>query len=130
MQKRRRIGRNLFLTDDTDNLEEAETEIVARMPIDWLRSAERESVRFANQMIVQNHAGMYYLSFFSIQPPVTLGTPEEIRKQIEGMHEIVPDCIARMVVSETFVKQIISTLQGQLDQFADKAGQSEQNEDA
>jgi hypothetical protein len=46
------------------------------------------------------------------------------------MHEIVPDCIVRMVVSETFVKQIISTLQGQLDKFADKAGQSEQNEDA
>jgi hypothetical protein len=88
--------------------------------VDWNGAAKDQSVRFADQMIVQNKEGMYYISFFAVNPPVIFGTSEEQAQQLSEVNKITPDCIGRIVVTEEFVGKMITALIGHISKVRSK----------
>src|SRR5262249_19874194 len=85
--------------------------------VDWKNAAEEKPVLHANQIIAQIHDHEAFLSFFQVSPPVLLGMPEEIRKQLEGMTSMRPECVARINVTPRILKKMIKVLQETIDKF-------------
>jgi hypothetical protein len=66
---------------------------------------------FANQMLVQSDETTTYLSFFVVQPPVLLGSEDEVKKQIDDLEEVSAKMIAQVIVPRDRMENFIETLQ-------------------
>jgi hypothetical protein len=85
-------------------------------PVKW---AGHESLRteHATHLVVQSHGSELTLLFFELQPPFTIGTPEEQATQMEKLPHVEAKCVAKIVMSAPNAAQASDILLGQLEQF-------------
>ena len=85
-------------------------------PVQW---TGHESLRseHATHLIIQSHGSEFTLLFFELQPPFTIGTPEEQAAQMEQLPNVEAKCVAKIVMSAPNAAQASDALAGQLEQF-------------
>lgn len=88
-------------------------------PIEWQLGV---SAVFANQLLVQVDDYECHLSFFEIQPPLIVGTPEEKKKAIAELKAVPARCVARIVVSKERLQGFVDAIQGTIDKIRETKG--------
>ena len=85
-------------------------------PVAW---TGHESFRseHATHLVIQNHGSEFTLLFFELQPPFTIGTPEEQAAQMEQLPHVEAKCVAKIVKSAPNAVQASDALAGQMEQF-------------
>jgi hypothetical protein len=75
--------------------------------------------RFSNYTIVQGDAEnqMFTMSFYEIQKPALMGTPEEIKEVLSKTDGIPAVCVSRLIISAKHFKNLIGAMQNNLERF-------------
>ena len=73
--------------------------------------------RYATNILVQNTASEFVLSFFEVRPPVLLGTPEENVERIKTLGPVPADCVARLVIAPSRMGSFIDAMQRIYEQY-------------
>lgn len=81
--------------------------------------------RYANHAVVQLGEHDCHISFFEIQPPLILGTPEQMQEQVKSLKTVPAKCIARIVLAKELVPSIIKAMQESWDK--DRAARQTSN---
>ena len=97
------------MTDERQGDEQDGGQITIRWDIpDTMRPA------YANHLVVQHTASEFLLSFFSLEPPVLTGTPEEKKAELDALGSLPAHCVARVVVNpdrfDDFVRAMAQNL--------------------
>jgi len=82
------------------------------------RWGENTVTRFANEFSIQVGQGVCYLGFYEVNPPLLMGSPEEISEQVESIKSLRAEGIVRLVVSLEKMRDIVSAIQTALGQVA------------
>ncbi len=86
------------------------------LSIDW-HFPESIQSRYANNMLVQAGRLEFIISFFEMQLPMLLGSPEENKAKLEEMRSIRAECVSKIVLSPELVPGLISALQIELERY-------------
>ena len=78
--------------------------------------------RYATNMVVQHSEHEFVLSFFEIQSPVLLGSPEEARSRLDEMGSVRARCVARIIVAPERMPGFIQALQANYDRHVEQRG--------
>lgn len=81
---------------------------------------------YANHILV-NHTpqGEFQLSFFEIDHPILLGTPEERADQAEKIEAVDANCVARIVMTQERIEGLIQALGENYSNFKSNKSESE-----
>lgn len=69
----------------------------------------------ATNLVVQTHGSEFTFLFFEIQPPFTIGTPEEQAIQLQELPHVEAKCVAKIVMSIPNVLEAGKVFNEQLD---------------
>ena len=75
---------------------------------------ENTVTRFANEFSIQVGQGVCYLGFYEVNPPILMGSPEEISEKVESIKSLRTEGIVRVVVSLEKMQDIINAIQSTL----------------
>jgi len=90
--------------------EEAEQ---VKLKLEW-RIPEGLAGRYATNMVVQRTEHEFVLSFFEVYPPMVIGSPDEIKTQLEQLETVRAECIARIIVAASRMPEFVEVLQKNL----------------
>lgn len=85
--------------------------------------------RYATNLTVQRGEHDTVISFFEVVPPLIIGTPEEIRTQLDQLTSVRATCFARIVVANGRMPDFVRALQGAVPQ-GPEVSQEEGQDDA
>lgn len=81
--------------------------------------------RYANHVMIQRGPNESYLSFFELQPPVIVGTPEERDQQRKQLKSVRAVCVARLIIPNGFLPAVLKMFQENVPQEPTQADQGE-----
>jgi hypothetical protein len=84
-------------------------EIKKQLPIEWY-VPENIVSQYANNIVVQHGDNEFIVSFFLTIPPLIIGSPEEIRAQVEKVEEVRSKCVARIIIAPEKMELFIQAL--------------------
>lgn len=71
---------------------------------------EGVSSKFSNHITIQFAGHEFHLSFFEIQPPIALGTPEERKKILSQLESIEAKCVARVIIAASRMPGVVQAM--------------------
>ncbi len=83
------------------------------LKLEW-RIPEGLAGRYATNMVVQRTEHEFILSFFEAYPPMVIGSPDEIKAQLEQLETVRAECIARIIVAASRMPEFVEVLQKNL----------------
>lgn len=86
------------------------------LQIDW-HVPEGVQSRYANNTLVQAGPSEIVISFFEMQLPMLLGTPEENKGKLEETGKIRAECVSKVIIPPQLVPGLINALQIELERF-------------
>lgn len=86
------------------------------LPVDW-HFPENIQSRYVNNVLVQIGQSEFVVSFFEMQLPLLLGTPEENKAKLKEMGSIRAECVSKIIVSPEVMPALVSALQIELDKY-------------
>ena len=95
-----------------------------KLPIEW-HSPEELVSRYANNIIVQHTPHEFIVSFFETRPPLVVGEPEELAKQLESMKSVRSVCVARIIINPDRMGEFIKALQVNYQNYLSKNSDEE-----
>lgn len=99
----------------SEEIEQQQPEMIS-IPVDWHFAEDLQS-RYANNVVVQSGRFEFAISFFEMQLPMLLGSPEENKAKLEAMGSIRAECVSKIVLSPELVPGLISSLQTELEKY-------------
>lgn len=102
----------------------ADEAIEFKLPLEWHCSDDIIS-HYANNMVVQRGRNEFILSFFETRPPLVIGTPEEQRTKLAQVKSVRAECVARLIIHPSRMKDFVEVLRGHLEKI-DEAGEVEE----
>ena len=93
-----------------------EHESKKNIPIEWYVPEDITS-RYSNNIVVQHTDSEFIVSFFETIPPALIGSPENIKAQLDNVEKIRSKCVARIIISPGKMKAFIQALNGNLEKF-------------
>ncbi len=91
---------------------------------------EKTVTRFANEFTIQVTQGACYLGFYEVNPPLLIGSPEEIAEQAESIKSLRAEGIVRVVLPLEKLQEIVNTIQNTLRQLPpERSGPLESKEE-
>lgn len=84
------------------------------LPVTWV-GLEEEPIYFANQILVQFQPDEFVLALGQATAPPVLGTPEQVREQLEQITYVPIRPIARIGLTRKRIQELIAALQANLD---------------
>lgn len=75
---------------------------------------------YATNLVVQHTEHEFIVSFFNIEPPLVLGTPEEKQEQLAAIENVHAKCIARITINAGRMEEFIKALNENLGVFKSK----------
>lgn len=75
---------------------------------------------YANHFVIQNQQNEFILTAGQIAPPMLMGTDEEKAEQLEQVDYVPVKVVARIVVTETRLKELIDVLQTNLKGYQER----------
>lgn len=106
-------------------MSEQESQDTVVKPIGWMFPEDLVS-RYATRIVVQHEKHEFVISFFELQHPPLLGSPEEARALLEKMEFVPAKCVARVVVSPSRIQGFIDALQKNYAKYQEKYGTPEE----
>ena len=97
------------------------------LPIEW-QLPEGIVSRYANNIVVQQTEHEFILSFFEIQPPLLLGSPEEQAAKLEALGAVRAECVARIIISPSRIQSFIEVLQRNYENFGARMQREERDQ--
>jgi hypothetical protein len=85
-----------------------------QLPSVWV-GADETPIAFANQFVCQFQPNEFVLTIGQASAPILLGTPDQIREQVEELSFIPVRTLARIGLTRTRVQELIAALQANLD---------------
>lgn len=82
-----------------------------------------EPILFSNQFYIQHHQTEFIITFCQIQPPLLIGTPEQIQQQAEHVTSVPARAVARIGLTHTRMMELVRVLQQNLQQYERARGQ-------
>ena len=79
------------------------------IPIEW-HVPEGLPTVYANNVVVQHTDSEFIVSFFQAFPPLLLGDPEQVQKQVEALEAVRAQCVAKIVITPAKMETIIGAL--------------------
>jgi len=73
--------------------------------------------RYATHFVVQHTEQEFVISFFEVDNPILLGTPEENREALRSMSGVPAHCVARIIIAPNRMEQFVQILQQNLERF-------------
>ncbi len=67
--------------------------------------------RYATNLVVQHTEHEFIVSFYEVQPPLLLGTPEENKAALEHLGEVRATCVARIIIAAGRMAEFVKVLQ-------------------
>src|SRR5437588_6250380 len=86
------------------------------LSVDW-HFPEGLLSRYANNVLVQIGPQEFVISFFEMQLPTLLGSPEDNKAKLKEMGKIRAECVGKIIVPPILVQGLINALQTELDKF-------------
>ena len=83
---------------------------------------EDEPILFANQFYIQHHQTEFILTFCQIQPPLLVGTPEQVRQQAEHVTSVAARAVARIGLTSQRMTELVRVLQENLQKYEQARG--------
>ena len=97
---------------DHDKLTEAVSVAVQELKLGFNAAlADSVSPGYATNLAVQRTEYEYILSFFEVLPPLLIGTPDAVMRQINGMEHAPTHCVARVIIARARIKEFADLLQ-------------------
>lgn len=94
------------------------------LPIEW-QLPEGTISRYANNIVVQHTEHEFILSFFEIQPPLLLGSPEEQAAKLVALGAVRAECVARIIMSPSRIQSFIEVLQRNYENYSARTQREE-----
>jgi hypothetical protein len=98
---------------------ESEETLKAAVELKWFIPEDIRTI-YSNHVIVQKSEHECFFLFFEVNPPLFLGTPEEIQEQAKSLDHVQAKCVARLAVSKELAAKIAKSIQTVSDVPADK----------
>jgi hypothetical protein len=95
----------------SDNGANENEEQPVAIPIEW-HVPETLVSRYATNLTVQRAEHETIISFFELPPPLILGTPADIRAQMQELPSVRAVCVARLIVANGRMPDFVRVLQG------------------
>lgn len=90
------------------------------LPLVWL-GLEDVEVRTASHLISQFREDLFVLNFGFANPPILMGSPEEVRNTLDSMEHVVVTPIARLGLTVSAMESFVGVLQENLERYRRKA---------
>lgn len=98
------------------------------VPIEW-HIPENLPTQYATNVIVTHTDNEFIVSFFETFPPLIVGEPDQVQKQVEALESIRARCVARIVVSPSRMEAFIGALVQNFTRFMSDHSAEEQELD-
>ncbi len=69
---------------------------------------------YATNLLVQHTEHEFIISFFEVQPPPLLGSPEQKDQQLKAISSLKGKCLARVVVSPARMREFVQVMSDNL----------------
>ncbi len=79
-------------------------------------------ILFSNQFYVQHHATEFIITFCQIQPPLLVGTAEEVQRQAEHVTSVPAQVVARIGLTPHRMTELVRVLQENLQNYERQRG--------
>lgn len=99
-------------------------EEIFALPIEW-HVPESVGCAYATGLVVQHTEHEFILNFFRAQPPIAVGSPDQIRAQMEHTESVRAECVARVVVAAGRMPEFMAVLQRNLENYLRRMDQEE-----
>src|ERR1700726_2569692 len=86
------------------------------LSVDWHYPEGLQS-RYANNVLVQAGQLEFTISFFEMQIPPLLGSPEENTVKLKELESVRAECVSKIVVNPELMQGLISALQTELEKY-------------
>lgn len=80
-----------------------------QLRIEW-ETPENITSRYATHMTVHASEHEFIISFYEAEPPMLIGTEEEIEQQISDLKTVKAICVARIAVANSRIGEFIQVL--------------------
>ena len=100
-----------------------EPEAVA-LRLEW-HVPEDMACQYATNLVVQQSEHEFIISFFNAPPPILIGSPEEIRDQLQQLGSVRADCVARIIVASSRMPEFVQVLQDGLKKYLSRPQETE-----
>ncbi len=87
------------------------------LSVDWHFPESLQS-RYANNVLVQIGQHEFVVSFFEMQLPTLLGSPEDNKAKLSAMETIRAECVSKIIMPPELIQGLIDALQMELDKFS------------
>ncbi len=67
--------------------------------------------RLATQVTIQGDPTGWYLTFYEAVPPFIVGTPDDVRRQLEQVKSLKAECVARVFIPAARVPEFLAAVQ-------------------
>jgi len=98
---------------DTDTIGISPAQTAREVPLEFTGD-DAIPTAYATNMVVNWTGHEFVLQFYEARPPVLLGTPEQMAKQLESTGRVYARCVARVVISESRMPRFVKVLQDHL----------------
>ena len=103
------------MSEETEQEQQQSDEIT--LSVDW-HFPEGLQSRYANNVLVQIGQYEFVISFFEMQLPALLGSPQENKAKLKEMRTIQAECVSKIIMPPELVQGLIDALQTELDKFS------------
>lgn len=87
-----------------------------QIPIEWHIPEDLKS-HYVTNLVVQHTDQEFIISFFEIEQPIVLGSPEEVKSKFKEIGKLRANCIARIIVTPKRMQDFINAMQTNFDRF-------------
>lgn len=78
--------------------------------------------RYATNFVVQHSDHEFAIYFFEALPPLLIGEPSEVKRQLQQIGSISANCVAKVIVAAERMPQLIALLQNNLQVYRTRKG--------
>lgn len=100
------------MTDEGDTIQ---------IPFSWV-GVEELPVHAANHFLVQADGDMHYLTIGHATPPVLLGSPEDLKRQLTQLGLVPVKPLGRFALSRSKAQELVGVLTSVLEKTASEPG--------
>lgn len=103
------------MSEETEQEQQQSDEVT--LSVDW-HFPEGLLSRYANNVLVQSGQYDFVVSFFEMQLPVLIGSPEDNKMKLKEMGKVPAECVSKIIMPPELVQGLIDALQTELDKFS------------
>lgn len=83
---------------------------LVNLPIDWQVPTGAQAA-YATNFVVQRMQHEYLISFFQIQPPLVLGSPDQVLEHLTRLEKVPARLLSQIIIAESRFPEFLQLIQ-------------------